>query len=248
MSRSGSEAGDKEHVEDQVIERARTARGLVVSWKQHMYYVPADAVVCFPKMPYKVKDGEALGALLNTKDPAKWLPVCQPEHLVMLKGVEGRSVYVIFSVDGHDDEERIVRPILGSIAQKNFPKVAEMQADPARGTPTDERERELEVLQWRPKDCKSPQLDPRHNGWEQVCTDSVKSCRVEPKPGPRASAKRSSDHLALLDHEGAGNANHAIKFFQSIRVDDQNCEVIRRPNLITVIQFSNNNEAGDADL
>ena len=74
----------------------------------------------------------------------------------------------------------------------------------------------------------------------------MKSCRVEPKPGPRASAKRSSD---ALDHEGAGNANHAIKFFQSIRVDDQNCEVIRRPNLITVIQFSNNNEApGDADL
>ena len=244
MSRSGSEAGDKEqHVEEQV-ERARTARGLVVSWKQHMYYVPADAVVCFPKTPYKVKDGEALGALLNSKDPAKWLPVCQPEHLVMLKGVEGRSVYAIFSVDGQEDEERIVRPILGSIAAKNFPKVAEMQADPARGTPTDERQRELEVLQWRPKDCKSPQLDPRHNGWEQVGTDSVKSCRVDPKP----AAKRSAD-LALLDHEG-GNANHAIKFFQTIAVDDQNVEVIRRPNLVTVIQFANTTApaAGSEDL
>jgi len=106
MSRSGSEAGDKEqHVEEQV-ERARTARGLVVSWKQHMYYVPADAVVVFPTTPYKVKDGEALGSLLNSKDPAKWLPVCQPEHLVMLKGVEGRSVYAIFRVDGHDDALR----------------------------------------------------------------------------------------------------------------------------------------------
>ena len=235
MSRSGSEIDDKEYAEDPVA-RTRTARGLVVSWKQLMYHVPADAVVVFPKSPYMVKDGEALGALLASKDPAKWLPVCQPEHLVMLKGLEGRCVYAIFGVEGQPNEERIVRPILGSIAAKNFPKVAETQADPTRGTPTDE------VLQWTLKDCTSPQLDPRHNGWEQVCNEAhFKSCRVNPKP--RASAtKRSISELAPLLSD-CGNARHGIKFLKTIMVNDATCEVIRRPNMITVVQFEDSTTA-----
>ena len=80
--------------------RPRTARGLVLAWKQSIYYVPADAVVSLPKKPFMVEDGAALGSLLNTKCADRWLPVCQPEHLLVLKGREGTSCYAILGVSG----------------------------------------------------------------------------------------------------------------------------------------------------
>ena len=103
--------------------------------------MPADAVVSFPKAPYLVEDGAALGALLNTKCAEKWAPACQPEHLLQLRGKEGRSVYAIFGVNGHADEPRFIRHVIGVVAAKNFPKVLDaLEADPARA-PQNERQR-----------------------------------------------------------------------------------------------------------
>ena len=245
MSRSGSETDDVEHAEDHV-HRARTARGLVLSWKQSLFYVPAHAVVAFPKTPFMMKDGTELGNLLSTKDPKKWYDVCKPEHMLMLEGKEGKSCYAIFGVEGAPDEERFIRHILAPICAKNFPKQAEVQADATRGTPTDEHQRSLEILQWRPKDCSANQLDPKHNDWE-VCKEDLKSCKIDPAPVPRASSKRSVTTLALRESSTAMNHNH-IKWLKSIQVDDAFCEVVRRPNLVTVIQFANTTAPALEDL
>jgi hypothetical protein len=243
MSRSGSETGDSEHA-DNLVQRARTARGLVLSWKQSRFYVPACAVVAFPKTPFMMKDGTELGKLLATKDPAKWYDVCKPEHMLMLQGKEGKSCYAIFGVEGAPDEERFIRHILAPICAKNFPKRAEVQADATRGTPTDEHQRSLEILQWRPTDCSATQLDPKHNDWE-VCNEDLKSCKIDPAPVSRSSSKRSATELALSGN--AMNHNH-IKFIKSIQVDDAFCEVVRRPNLVTVIQFANTTAPALEDL
>lgn len=101
--------------------REKTARGFVLSWKQGLFWVPADAVVSpLPKTPYMVEDGAALGALLNTRTADRWLPVCHPQHLVLLKGKEGKSCYAIFGVQGQDNEQRFIRNVPGPVCAKNF--------------------------------------------------------------------------------------------------------------------------------
>ena len=165
MSRSGSDTDEQAGVDEQVNKaptRARTARGLVLSWKQGLFYVPADSVISFPKTPYRMEDAAALGALLCSKNPEKWMGVCQPEHLCMLKGREGRCVYAVFSVAGEENESRFLRPIHGAVAAKNFPKVLEgVQAC----DPEDDRQRlRQNVLKWTPADLDGAQLDPKANG------------------------------------------------------------------------------------
>lgn len=221
----------------QTAPRERTARGLVLSWKMQNFWVPADAVVSLPKTPYVMPDGAALGALLSTKDPAKWYDVCKPEHMLMLKGKEGTSVYAIMSVEGQPNEERFIRHVIAPVCAKNFPKVfAEIEADPARAAPTSERQRKrLEVLQWKPGDCTANQLDPKHNDWTPCSEEGLKSCKIDPTPSHHRPAKRSlsADMCAESDAMPTG-----VKFIKSIEVNqDLGYHVHQRPNAVVVVQF-----------
>jgi hypothetical protein len=219
--------------------RPRTARGLVLSWKQHLFHVPADAVISFPKSPYMIEDGAALGALLNTKCADKWLPVCQPEHLLQLKGKEGRACYALFDVAGQPNEVRFCRHVLGHICAKNFPKV--LEGLEAHASATDKR---LDVLQWRPSDCNGVQIDPKYNDWEVCQEEGLKSCKVDPMP--RSYSKRPGE-APIAEGGDASSVTHGVKFVKTIEVKDGNCEVIRRPGLVTVIEFLDAVAANDSN-
>ena len=92
---------------------------------KNQHLVPESAFVSFPKKPNKMQSAEALGALLATKAPEKWLPYCTPNTLCRIAGETGNCVYTTFQVDGHPGEERILRFISAAIAEKNFEKIKE---------------------------------------------------------------------------------------------------------------------------
>jgi hypothetical protein len=247
MSRSESESEEHASAEDRAAQapaRQRTARQLVLTWNKVNYWVPRDAVVSLPSRPFRVEDEAALGALLTSKDPAKWLPVCKPDHMLMLKGKEGTCCYAILHVDGHDKEERFVRHLIAPVCAKNFPiALSEIQDGVAQ--PTDERERRrLDVLKWTPDACSAPQLDPKNNDWEVCSEEGLKSCRIDPARVPRA-LKRSSGDVAL-GQCGGEHVHKFIKFVKTIQVDDPGCEVIRRPGVVTIIQFKQTNAVDPA--
>ena len=215
--------------------REKTDRGLVVSWKMATYYVPSDSVISLPKTPFKIDDPQALGSLLSTKCAEKWLPVCKPEHLLMLKGKEGTACYATFIVPGHDNECRFIRHIPTGVASKNFPKVLEaMEADPTKAPQNDRQKKRLEVLNWKTSDCSAPQIDPKYNDWPVCSEENLKSCRIDPttRPGKR-------DHADACAATGNGMLPAGIKFLRVIPVEDNAFEVLTRPGSITIIGFDN---------
>ena len=163
---------------------------------QQVYYVPEDAVISLPKAPFEIESGAALGMLLSSKAPDKWLAAMQPESLLMLRGKEGKSVYVLFTVPGHPTEQRFIRHVIASVAEKAFPKLlAELDADPDKA-PVNERQRlRRQVLHWRAVDCNGPQIDPKY-----------KPRRVRKTlRGFVASSVASYDPNARISHGAAAN-------------------------------------------
>ena len=149
--------------------RVRTAKQHVLSWCQKVFHVPAEVVISFPKCAKQLDDAAALSSILSSKSPDVWRDVCDPKHLMLIRGREGKSVYCVFFIkDQNPSEERFIRLVPSSVCDKLFPKMLEdlKNADFARDKPKTERQRQREdVLLWRSKDINGKvQINP------EVCT------------------------------------------------------------------------------
>jgi len=191
----------------------------ILSFGKTQYYVPESAIKSLPKKSNSVANGKALGQILATKAPEKWLEYCSPDYLCHIEAGDSSCVYTTFTVAGHDDESRFLRFISGTIADRNFPiwaaRVEEkMQMDPPEIVINNDRQRaRVDVLKWtKAKDCpKRAQLNPEMNQWQALDKEEiVKSCRIEPEAKKRqlkahgggalhgAIGKKSfSNHLTL---------------------------------------------------
>ena len=122
---------------------------------KNQHLVPESAFVSYPKKANIMPSAEALGALLATKAPEKWLPYCKPNTLCRIQGETGNCVYTTFTVPGHKDEKRILRFISSAIAEKNFKTVKETEKPPPEGAEQRHQIR-YDVLNWKKEvDCPS---------------------------------------------------------------------------------------------
>ena len=185
------------------IPKSAPPRPYVLAFSKGQFYVPASAVISYPKKPNRVADGTKLGEILFTKAPAAWMEYCDPDALMHVKGNDDTTcVYTTFAVEGNDEEQRFMRLISGSIAAKNFPewkkKIEKKIKDKKMPAPTNERqEARLKVLDWEKEKCcpSKAQLNPELNGWVPLgkdgAEDLLKSCRVDPESKRRAKAPDS---------------------------------------------------------
>lgn len=219
---------------------------------KHQYYIPADSVISYPKKPNIVESPEALGALLATKAPDKWKNYTHPDMLMQVKGDEGSCVFTTFHVEDHTDEQRFVRFISGSVAEKCFPFwIAEDEKKRQPGEEIREsKAKRLEVLKWtKKKDCPNrAQISPELNKWPSVdklgLEEVVKSCKVDPE-----SRKRMKTTETNKDVDGLVAQQHVVK------VGEQGSyTIVERPGVLHIIQYhtrnsdDKNGEAeGDAD-
>ena len=154
---------------------------------KNQHLVPESAFVSFPKKPNKMPSAEALGALLATKAPEKWLPYCSPNTLCRIAGETGNCVYTTFQVDGHPGEERILRFISAAIAEKNFEKIKETMKLPE--ATNDRQQIRYDVLNWKKEsNCPSrAQISPEIEKWPIAdLTEALKSCAISPEAKKRA--------------------------------------------------------------
>ena len=197
-----------------------------------------------PLSAYPVADGTALGLICSSRAPERWKDACKPEHMMVLRGKEGTSCYIVMSVEGHASEELFCRIIPGKVADRLFPQLqSELEADPASAH---------QVYAWRSTDCSgAPQLNPIVNGFEALpLADELTSCRVDPPRVPRAfGSKTKSDDPCVEPCDEAMNLPRPIKFLKCIQVTDDSYEVIRRPGLLTVVGFdSKTDEANSVEV
>ena len=221
---------------------ARTDKAHVLAWHQKMYYLPAEAVVGLPpKGPKQLDDGAALGGILASKSPEMWKDACHPKHLVVVAGKEGKSVYTTFAVKEHPNEERFLRLVAPSIADKLFPKLLEdleaQQPDPALTT---ERQRlRKQALHWRSSDIDGRvQINPEWNGWERCTEPELRSCIKQhpaPRPGKRALTLANN---GAEQHDPAPTLPPGVKSLKKIDVNEAvGFKVFQRPGAVYVLQF-----------
>ena len=164
----------------------------ILSFGKTQYLVPASAIKSPAKKSNKVADGKALGQILATKAPEKWMEYCSPECLCHIQAEDSTCVYTTFTVEGQDDESRFLRFISGTIADRNFPlwkeRVEKKITDGDIVLNNDRQRARLDVLNWsKAKDCPNrAQLNPELNKWTALDKEEiVKSCRVEPEAKKR---------------------------------------------------------------
>ena len=173
------------------IPKSSPPKTLLLPFGKNQHLVPESNFVSYPKKPNIVASPEALGFLLATKAPEKWLPYCHPDTLCRIQGDTGNCVYTTFQVDGAPEEKRILRFISATVAEKNFGKVKE-SLDTAVVNPR--QQIRLDVLNWTKEvDCPSrAQISPEIEKWPVACsTEAVKSCAKIPESKRRIKAGSS---------------------------------------------------------
>lgn len=172
---------------------------LVLHFGKTVFYPPEDAVISIPKGTNRVENETVLNQIITTKSPPIWHNYLDPDRLIMIKGVEGTSVYTTFKVNSKPDheEEVFIRHVPPSVCEKEFPKwkekVAKEIEEGTRAAPTNERqEARIKVLDWKSTDCSRAQINPEHNNWE-LCKDPPKSLKAT---SSGAGAKRGRDGAA----------------------------------------------------
>lgn len=169
------------------IPKSNPPKTFLLPFGKNLYLVPESAFVSYPKKPNVMPSGDALGALLATKAPEKWLPYCHPDTLCRIKGDTGNCVYTTFSVDGQPDEKRILRFISATVAEKNFFKVKEE----IEGVEIQNERQQIrvDVLNWT-KDIDCPgraQISPEIEKWDTATgPECVKSCAKSPESKKRS--------------------------------------------------------------
>ena len=165
---------------------------------KNQHLVPESAFVSYPKKANIMPSAEALGALLATKAPEKWLPYCKPNTLCRIQGETGNCVYTTFHVEGHPEEKRILRFISAAIAEKNFEKIKETEKLPEGAN--ERQQIRHDVLNWKKAlDCPSrAQISPEIEKWPVAdVTEALKSCAISPEAKKRIKPGASqADELA----------------------------------------------------
>lgn len=179
----------------------------LLPFSKNQHLVPESAFVSFPKKANKMASAEALGALLATKAPEKWLPYCKPNTLCRIQGETGNCVYTTFQVDGHPGEERILRFISAAIAEKNFKEVKKMDdvKPPPEGA-NDRQKIRYNVLNWtKASDCPSrAQISPEIEKWPVAdLTEALKSCAISPE-----AKKRTKPGASQADEQAAARRRY----------------------------------------
>lgn len=167
------------------IPQSSPAKTFLLPFGKNQHLVPEGAFVSYPKKANAMPSAEALGALLATKAPEKWLPYCKPETLCRIQGETGNCVYTTFTVPGHEDEKRILRFISSAIAEKNFKTVKETEKPPPEGAAQRHQIR-YQVLDWKKEiDCPSrAQISPEIEKWPVA---DVTEAKKRNKPGASQS-------------------------------------------------------------
>ena len=235
-----------------VIPKSSPPRPYVLAFSKGQFYVPASAVISYPKRPNVVSDGTKLGEILFTKAPSAWMDYCDPETLIHIKGNDDSTcVYTTFAVEGHEDEQRFLRLISGSIAAKNFPewkeKIQKKIADPKdkMQAPTNERqEKRLEVLDWKKEEsCPTKaQLNPEINGWTPLGKEGgeplLKSCRIDPESKKR---NKGSDGKATGSSKSVLGKRLRQVQFETVVEDlgpKGSYAIIEQPGFVHIIQYA----------
>jgi len=190
----------------------------ILSFGKTQYLVPSSAIKSTAKKSNLVPSGKALGQILATKAPEKWLEYCSPECLCHVQADDSTCVYTTFTVEGHEEESRFLRFISGTIADRNFPlwkeRVEKKITDGDIVLNNDRQRARFDVLNWsKAKDCPNrAQLNPELNKWTALDKEeSVKSCRIEPEAKKRQlKAHGSGGGL----HGAIGKHKHSAKSVQ----------------------------------
>ena len=170
-----------------MIPQSNPAKTFLLPFGKNQHLVPEGAFVSYPKKANSMSSAEALGALLATKAPEKWLPYCKPETLCRIQGETGNCVYTTFTVPGHEEEKRILRFISSAIAEKNFKTVKETEKPPPESAAQRHQIR-YQVLDWKKEiDCPSrAQISPEIEKWPVAdVTEALKSCAISPEAKKR---------------------------------------------------------------
>ena len=72
------------------IPMSSPAKTFLLPFGKNQHLVPEGGIVSYPKKPNVMPSAEALGALLATKAPEKWLPYCKPNTLLRIQGETGQ--------------------------------------------------------------------------------------------------------------------------------------------------------------
>lgn len=199
---------------------------------KNQHLVPEGGFVSYPKKPNVMPSAEALGALLATKAPEKWLPYCKPNTLGRIQGDTGNCVYTTFSVEGYPEEKRILRFISSAIAEKNFKLVKETEKV---SDVTNERQQiRMDVLNWtKEADCPMrAQISPEIEKWPVAdATEAVKSCAKVPE-----SKKRSKPGASQVD-EMAAMRRRYICSEQLIKVPPESTYKVNEVNGLLHVLF-----------
>jgi len=180
------------------IPKSSPPKTFLLPFGKNQHLVPEGAFVSYPKKPNVMQSAEALGALLATKAPEKWLPYCKPDTLCRIQGDTGNCVYTTFHVEGFPEEKRILRFISAAIAEKNFEKIKETDTPPQAAN--DRQQIRYDVLNWKKSvDCPSrAQISPEIEKWPVAdLTEALKSCAISPEAKKRTKPGASqADELA----------------------------------------------------
>ena len=94
----------------------------VMQFGKTKYYIPYSAILSYARRPHILNDGHEVGNLIATKAPDKWFDFCDPDTLMLVQGDDGSTcVYTTLAV-AETDEQRFVRIISPTVAERCFPK------------------------------------------------------------------------------------------------------------------------------
>ena len=132
-----------------------------------VFFVPEDAVHDgIPKGPNNIASPDIVRVLLQNPSPVAWNRYCDPDRLLLLKGIGGSGVYTTFRViDDHGHRlDAYAYKVPPSVCDAVFP---EWQRRTAGRVPENERQKaRLDILKWRSADG-GVGVVPLCSGWER---------------------------------------------------------------------------------
>lgn len=228
------------------IPKSNPAELYLLPFGKGLFHVPQSAFMSFPKRANVMSSGEALGELLATKAPEKWITYCHPDTLCRIRGEGGSNcVYTTFSVEGADDEKRFLRFVSATVAEKNFGKIKDQLSEEMENIENERQQIRYDVLNWKKlTDCPNrAQLSPELEKWSQVAgTDLAKSvarapeAKKRPKPGHTAH-----NETELMTGEHVADQ----KFFKKPK--NSTTRIIETDTVVHVIFYKNPADDEDAN-
>ena len=236
------------HVEPQaVVPKSQPPKTFLLPFGKTLYTVPESAFMSFPKRCNVMSSGEALGQLLATKAPEKWMDYCHPDTLCRIKGDDGSNcVYTTFSVEGAPDEKRFLRFVSATVAEKNFEAKKKVLADEIAAISNERQQIRYDVLDWKKLvDCPNrAQLSPEIEKWVPVTgSDVIKSVAVAPESKKRTKPGQASSN------EIEAMTNTHIEFQKFIKKPRNTlCKITETDDIVHVVFYKKHADEDENDI